>query len=268
MSKVLHKVYAGHYWSDGGALNGVLPWSIWGQTTPTDERRRQQMDLNLLLIMDHDRVILVDTGLGNRLSDKQKDIYRPSEFMLPASLAELGLRDIDITDVIMTHLHFDHAGGIVTGFGELDALTFPNACYWIQSSEWQIAKEPDGLNKAAYDFEHQLSLLESSGNFSLLDGDAEICEGVRVKLVGGHTIGSQIIEIDAEDGFYIYPGDIIATKFHTSPAITSAYDVNRKQTFEAKKYIYATLKEKQGALLLDHDTKHWKMNLEDLRIKV
>ncbi|HNX37905.1 MAG TPA: MBL fold metallo-hydrolase [Candidatus Cloacimonadota bacterium] len=268
MPKIVHRVHAGHYWSDGGALMGVLPWAIWGKTTPTDERRRQQMDLNLLLIMDHDRAILVDTGLGNRLSDKQKDIYQPSEFLLPFALSELGLRDIDITDVIMTHLHFDHAGGIVTGFGEVDRLTFPKAKYWIQKSEWNMAKNPDGLNQAAYAFDHQLALLESEGNFELLDGDAQICEGVSVKLVGGHTIGSQIVEIEAADGFCVYPGDIIATKFHTSPAITSAYDVNRKQTFEAKKYIYSRLRERQGYLLLDHDTKYWKLQLEDLKIKV
>lgn len=267
MAIVLHKVYAGHYWSDGGALMGVLPWSIWGKSIATDERRRQKMDLNLLLICADGRNILIDTGLGNRLSDKQKDIYQPGEFLLPYSLSELGLRDVDITDVIMTHLHFDHAGGIVTGFGDTDRLTFPKARYWIQKAEWEMAKNPDELNRAAYAFEHQLALLENEGEFELLEGDREIYPGIFLKLVGGHTIGSQIVCIDAADGFCIYPGDIIATKFHSAPAITSAYDVNRKQTVEAKQYIYKELKAKNGYLLLDHDTRHWKLGLEELRIK-
>src|SRR5690606_20121175 len=115
-----------------------------------------KMDLNLLLIVSENRRILVDTGLGNRLSDKQRDIYQPSDFALPQALGELGFRDIDITDVIMTHLHFDHAGGIVTSFGEHEDLTFPKARYWIQKDEWEIAKNPDGLNQAAYSFDHQL----------------------------------------------------------------------------------------------------------------
>ena len=267
MSIVLHKIYAGHYWSDGGAMMGVLPWAIWGKSVPTDERRRQQLDLNLLLIMAEERVILVDTGTGNRLSDKQKDIYQPGEFLLPIALSELGLRDVDITDVILTHLHFDHAGGVVTGFGDTDRLTFPHAKHWIQKTEWETAKYPDGLNQAAYAFEHQLALLEQDGDFELIEGDREIYPGVWLKLVGGHSVGCQIVSIAADDGFYIYPSDIIATKFHSSPAITSAYDINRKQTFEAKQYIRETLREKNGYLLLNHDPKHWKLNLDDLKIK-
>ncbi|HRY83706.1 MAG TPA: MBL fold metallo-hydrolase [Candidatus Cloacimonadota bacterium] len=267
MSIVIHKILAGHYWSDGGAFMGVLPWAIWGKTISTDERRRQQLDLNLLLIMAEERVILIDTGLGNRLSDKQKEIYQPGEFLLPYALSELGLKDVDITDVIMTHLHFDHAGGIVTGFGDQDRLTFPKAKYWIQRSEWEMAKAPDGLNQAAYSFEHQLSLLDSEGEVELLDGDREIYPGIFLKLVGGHTIGSQIVCIDADDGFCIYPGDIIATKFHASPSVTGAYDVNRKQTFEAKQYIFDSLRRMNGYLVLNHDTKHWKLGTEELRIK-
>ncbi len=264
----LFKVLAGHYWSDGGAFMGVLPWAIWGKEVSTDERRRQRMDLNLLLIVTENRRILVDTGLGNRLTDKQKDIYRPSDFQLPVSLAELGFRDIDITDVVMTHLHFDHAGGIVTGFGTEDALTFPQARYWIQKAEWEMARQPDGLNQAAYSFEWQLSLLEKEGKLELIDNECELCPGVSLKRVGGHTIGSQIVEIQAEDKFYIYPGDIIPTRFHTSPAITSAYDVNRKETFEAKRYIYNKLKEHSGYLLLDHDTRHWEIPITDLKIRL
>ncbi|PKN77907.1 MAG: MBL fold metallo-hydrolase, partial [Candidatus Cloacimonetes bacterium HGW-Cloacimonetes-1] len=128
---------------------GVLPWSIWNKKIATDERRRLLMSLNLLLIRSEDRCILVDTGLGNRLNERQQDIYNPSEFLLPISLGELGIKDTDVTDVIMTHLHFDHAGGIVTDFGNEDRLTFPNATYWIQKDEWEMAKHPDGLNKAA-----------------------------------------------------------------------------------------------------------------------
>lgn len=247
-------------------MMGVLPWSIWGKTVPTDDRRRKMLSLNLLLIRSKSRIILVDTGLGNRFLGKQRDIYNPTEFELPISLAALGIRDIDVTDVIMTHLHFDHAGGIVTSFADKDRLTFPMARYHIQRSEWEVAKNPDGLNRAAYNFEHQLLLLEQDGDINLIDDEAELYPGIKVKRVGGHTVGSQIVEIDTDDGFYIYAGDVIPTMFHTSPAITSAYDVCRKDTFKAKQYIYALLKEKQGFLLLDHDNDKWAIPVNELHI--
>ncbi|MDI9528496.1 MAG: MBL fold metallo-hydrolase [Candidatus Cloacimonadota bacterium] len=260
----IHRVFAGDYWTDGGAMLGVLPWALWSRKIEVDERRRKKLNLNSLLILAGERVILVDTGLGNRLSDKQKDIYQPSGFMLPASLAELGIRDIDVTDVVLTHLHFDHAGGVVTGFGDADRLTFPRARHWIQASEWNMAKDPDELNRASYNFDRQLALLEARGRYELIQGDAEIAPGVKLHLAGGHTVGSQIVEIEAEDGFYIYAADIIPTMFHTALAITSAYDVCRRETTAAKEYIYTRLRERQGRLLLNHDPQHWELPVTQL----
>ncbi|NLH93531.1 MAG: MBL fold metallo-hydrolase [Candidatus Cloacimonetes bacterium] len=261
----LHKIDAGDYWTDGGAMLGVLPRAIWGKSVQTDERHRKNLALNLLLIKMADRVILVDTGLGNRLSEKQRDIYRPSAFLLPVSLAELGIRDADVTDVVLTHLHFDHAGGIITGFGDHDALTFPKARHWIQRQEWETAKNPDGLNRASYDFPRQLALLEERGRQQLIDGSEEIAPGVTLVKTGGHTCGSQIVEIDSAHGYFIYAGDIMPTLFHVSPAVTSAYDVCREDTFKAKQYISARLKEKNGTLLLNHDPRHWELPASTLK---
>jgi len=260
----LHKVLAGVYWSDAGALLGVLPYSIWSKNVATDERHRLNMALNLLLIQTDTRNILVDTGLGNRITDKIRRIYNPSAFQLPVSLSELGLKDTDITDVVMTHLHFDHAGGIVTGFGSIDALTFPKAIYHIQKEEWEIAKTPDGLNRAAYSYEEQLSLLDNTGKIELIEGDFDMGEGVFLKKVGGHSLGSQIIEIDSPDGFHIYAGDIIATKFHLMPHVCSSYDINRQQTYETKLYIYNKLRERKGFLLLDHDLEDWVLPISSI----
>jgi len=262
----IFKVHAGHYWSDGGAFLGVLPYAIWGKKIQTDEKRRRRLDLNLLLIVSGDRRILIDTGVGNRLSDKQEEIYRPSEFASPAALAELGFRDRDITDVIMTHLHFDHAGGIITSFGTQDVLTFPKAKYWIQKDEWDMAKAPDTTNQAAYAFEHQLALLEHHGKLELIEGELEIAEGVTCVKTGGHSVGSQFVQIDSPEGFYIYAGDIIPTSFHISPAVTSAYDVCRSDTVAGKKLIYDRLKAKSGILLLNHDTTFWELPISDLKV--
>lgn len=261
----LHRIDAGNYWTDGGAMLGVLPRAIWEKSVQTDERHRKNLALNLLLVKTPERVILVDTGLGNRLSEKQRDIYRPSAFLLPASLAELGIRDADVTDVVLTHLHFDHAGGIITGFGDHDALTFPKARHWIQRQEWETAKNPDGLNRAAYDFAQQLALLETRGKQELIDSNTEIAPGVTLTKTGGHTCGSQIVEIDSARGFFIYAADIMPTLFHVSPAVTSAYDVCREDTFKAKQYIYSRLKERNGSLLLNHDLQRWELPAASLK---
>lgn len=264
MGLTVHRILAGNYWTDAGAFMGVMPRSIWNKKQQTDERHRFLMSLNLLLIRSPERNLLVDTGIGNRLSDRMKQIYSPDEFLVPISLSELGLKDTDITDVIMTHLHFDHAGGVVTGLGDRDTLTFPRAIYWIQKTEWEMAKDPDDLNRAAYNFEHQLSLLEHIGKVHLIEGNVEICSGVRTILTGGHSVGSQIIEVDADGGLHIYAGDIIPTKQHLHLAVTSAYDVSRADTFKAKRYIYDKLRSNNGYLLLDHDNDHWAIHIDDI----
>jgi len=263
MSTSIHKVYAGCYWSDGGALMGVLPWSIWSKRVETDDRHRLRMALNLLLIRSEDRNILVDTGLGNMLSEKQHKIYNPDEFMLPVSLGELGIRDIEITDVVMSHLHFDHAGGICSEVLGKKVLTFPSATYWIQKLEWEMANNPDGLNRAAYD-KAQYELLAEEGKINLIEQDTTIAKGVKLVHTGGHTVGSQIVEIKTDKGFYIYPADIIPTMMHTHLPVTSAYDINREDTYKAKLYIYDTLKSHDGYLLLDHDNDIWEIPITEL----
>jgi len=257
-------VSAGHYWTDAGAFMGVLPYFIWHDKVRTDERQRLQMNLNLLLIQTDGRNILVDTGVGNRLNKRRKEIYNPSEFDLVSNLKALGIQPEEITDVILTHLHFDHAGGVVSTVDDKDVLTFPNAVYHVQQQEWDIARHPDKLNAAAYQFEHQLSQLEKEGTLHFVDGDAEIAPDVFVRLVGGHTLGMQIVEVLIDGTPYIYAGDIIPTRFHLPLAITSSYDVSRRDSFDAKQMIYQKLTAKKGFLLLDHDTNDWQLYIEEI----
>jgi len=261
----LSLVSAGHYWTDAGAFFGVLPWFIWHDKVETDDRQRLKMNLNLLLIRTEGRNILVDTGVGNRLNKRRREIYNPSEFELPASLASLGLSTLDITDVIMTHLHFDHAGGVVSDADGSDVLTFPQAVWHIQQAEWDMAKNPDKLNRAAYQFEHQLSLLDRIGRLHLYEGDCEIAPGVFTRKTGGHTTGMQVVEVRQNGISYIYAGDIIPTRFHLPLAITSSYDVCREASYQAKQMIYTTLSESGGFLLLDHDTSAWQLSYEEIQ---
>jgi glyoxylase-like metal-dependent hydrolase (beta-lactamase superfamily II) len=138
----LSLVSAGHYWTDAGAFFGVLPWFIWHDKVEIDDRQRLKLNLNLLLIQTQGRNILVDTGVGNRLNKRRSEIYSPSKFDLVSNLQALGLRAADVTDVILTHLHFDHAGGVVSDVAGKDVLTFPRAVYHIQQTEWTWQKIP------------------------------------------------------------------------------------------------------------------------------
>jgi len=217
---------AGSFWSDGGAALGVLPKALWHKEIFHDEQNRIEMSLNLLLINSSGKNILIDTGIGNRVSDKIRKIFKVSDFCLLRNLEKLGFTRYDIDYVVFTHLHFDHAGGIVTRF-EKDELTFPNALHVIQKKEWEIAKSPDALNKAAYNFNHHLKLLEESGKFKLISGDYQLLPGIELKFAGGHSNGSQYVKITDKNELAIYSGDIIPSIFHVKLHVTSAYDVCR-----------------------------------------
>jgi glyoxylase-like metal-dependent hydrolase (beta-lactamase superfamily II) len=248
-------VSAGSWKGDGGASMGVLPKAIWQKKITPDEKNRIPLALNLLIIRTAAKTILIDTGIGNKITAKQQKIYQPSEFCLPENLKKLGIEPEEIDYVVLTHLHFDHAGGIVSAQNGEYKLTFPNATHIIQQREWEIAKHPDGLNMASYNFKADLTLLEESGNFLLIDGDHQLTDEVRLELVGGHTEGMQSIRIESDGELAYYAGDIITSEPHLHPAVTSAYDVCRKDTYHAKKRILSELQQREGILFFPHDHK-------------
>lgn len=243
---------AGSYFSDAGASLGVLPKAIWSKDLLDDDKFCIPMALNCLLIQSGSLNILVDTGVGNVLTDKQLKIYRPSSFTLLEELKEAGLNREDIQHVILTHLHFDHIGGILhQDFpGE---LTFPNAYHHIQKPEWLTATNPDELNAPAYPFQQHLSLLSDSFKLNLPDGDTEIIPGVTLVLAKGHSEGMQMVRIEDEDTLVYYAGDIIPSRYHLNLPVISAYDLCRKTTFNVKKRIVEELKTHKGLLVFDHD---------------
>ncbi len=232
---------------------GVMPRALWEKTIEIDRLHRQRIRINLLLIKHNERLILIDSGIGNKLPDKLKKIYNYSDFILPESLESEGYIPEDITDVILTHLHFDHAGGLISIDNEEKRLTFPNAVHWIQKDEWNIAKNPDALNKAAYNYERDLSLLEDEGTINLVNGDLELYKGIEVKKVGGHTEGFQIIEIETATHRAIYAGDIIPTQHHIDLPVISAYDISRKDSYKAKEYILNS----NSTVYFSHDPEIW-----------
>lgn len=246
---------AGCFYSDAGASFGNLPQAIWGRFFTTDAKHRIALALNLLLIQDGSKNILVDTGVGFRTSEREDKIFSPELTPFEELLAPFQLTPNDITDVIMTHLHFDHAGGVISyDEDNNDVLTFPNAIYHIQSAEWNIAKNPDVLNSGAYNFAKHLYLLEQQGEINLVEGNYQLTHDIKLTLVGGHSEGMQVIEIKTDEKNYIYAGDIIPSKTFLKVPITSAYDVCRRDTVTAKLWILDKVENSNYTLIFDHST--------------
>lgn len=233
---------------------GVMPKVLWHKLIPCDDKNRIKLALNSLLIQTAGKNILVDTGIGNKLSPKKEEIYQASNFELLQKLKNLGLDREDVDYVILTHLHFDHAGGVVTFFDGKPELTFPNAIHIFQKVEWEMAQNPDELNKASYNFKDDLQLLKESGKYKITEGDYELFPGIKIELTGGHSEGMQVVRLESEGELAYYAGDIIPLQSLKHLAVNSAFDICRKDSFKAKKKILTELKERNGILFYAHDT--------------
>jgi len=200
---------------DGGAMFGVVPKNLWSRTNPADDQNRIDMAARLLLIKRNERTILVDTGLGYKLSDKMREIYNLdfSRFTLEHSLAEVGESVDTITDVIVTHLHFDHVGGAVKKKLDQYVPTFPSARYHVQKQQWQWALNPSERDRASYIPENFLPLKEH-GVLNLLDGETDLFPGIHVIPLEGHTFGQQVVLVETDRVKVLYAADLIPIASH------------------------------------------------------
>jgi glyoxylase-like metal-dependent hydrolase (beta-lactamase superfamily II) len=215
----------GDFELDGGTMYGAVPKVLWQKRYPADEDNYIKIPNAPLLIRTGTHAVLVDTGLGNKLSAKQREIFRIyQDWRLPEDLDRLGLAREDIDLVILTHCDFDHAGGVVMhGDDGAPELTFPRARHIIQKREWEDVCQPNSRAKHTYWPENVAGLAES-GLLELVDGDVEVAPGITVRLTGGHTRGHQLVEIRGRDGAAVHLGDVLPTHTHTNPLWIMAYD--------------------------------------------
>ena len=246
----LYVLSAGTYSADAGAAMGVYPYKLWHDKIDVDENYCIRMGLNCLLIKTTETNILVDVGIGDYTSDRQKKIYQPSKSTLLDELKMVGLDKDDVEIIVLTHLHHDHVGGILN---EGKEFIFKNAKYIIQRIEFETALNPDPLNIAAYPLFDHYSLLKNIAILELLDGGKEIYNGIWVEKIDGHSHGMQIVKILDEDNLIYCAGDAFPTRFLLPPAITSAYELSRKDLYINKERIMADLKRCGGKLILSHD---------------
>ncbi len=215
----------GEFELDGGTMFGAVPKALWARKFPADADNYIRLLNAPLLIKAAGKLIIVDTGLGNKLTGKQKKIFRVvKEWNLPDDLAKLGIACADIDYVILSHCDFDHTGGVVrqTAAGK-HKLTFPNAVHIVQKCEWDDVLAPNIRTIHTYWPENFAGLIQS-GNLQIIDGDYQVVAGVNLALTGGHTRGHQLVEITSAGERALHLGDLFPTHAHANPLWIMAYD--------------------------------------------
>lgn len=222
---------------DGGAMFGVVPKVLWSRKY-TSQDNYIRLLASPLLIRTPEALVVVETGLGNKLSDKQKKIFRVvQDWALPESLASLGYGPEDVSHVVLTHCDFDHAGGVVMHDPEgRSVLTFPNARHVVQKVEWEDATRPNRRSAHTY-WPQNFEGLEPGRNLFLVEGEHEVCPGVRVSQTGGHTRGHQVVHVQSEGQSAVHMADLLPTHVHFNPLWLMAYDNFPLEAMEAKERI-------------------------------
>jgi len=250
----LHAIDTGRFALDGGAMFGVVPKPLWNKTNPADEQNRIELALRALLIVGKGRVILVDTGIGTKFNEKQRAIYKVdhSRFDLASSLRKVGVSFAEITHVILTHLHFDHAGGATTLEGGRLKPTFPNATYIVQRRNFEWALNPSERDRASY-FRDDFAPLKEHGVLELRDGTGELFPNIALEVVNGHTPGQQLVRISDGRATLLYCADLVPTTSHLALPYIMAYDLFPLTTLEEKKTYLCRASDEEWTLFFEHD---------------
>lgn len=252
---ILHTIKAGYFKLDGGAMFGVVPKSLWEKLNTPDENNLCNWCMRCLLVEDGDRLILIDTGIGNKQSDKFFSYYYLNgDDSLDKSLAEKGFSRDDITDVFLTHLHFDHCGGAIQREGESLVPAFKNATYWSNKNHWLWATEPNDREKASFLKENILPIKES-GQLKFFDNKiGNDFEGIfRVRLVSGHTDSMMLPQISYKGHTIVYMADLLPSVGHIPIPYIMAYDTRPLLTLQEKKDFLTEAIENNYILYFEHD---------------
>jgi len=243
----------GHNQLDGGAMFGAVPKVLWSRKCPVDEDNYFDLINNPLLIRTTDANIIVDTGLGNKLTPKQQKIFRVTQqWKVVEELRQRGLKREDIDVVLFTHADFDHAGGATMEVdGKLEP-TFPNARYILQQREWEDYSAPN-IRAAHTYFPENLQAVEQSGLIEPVTGEVEITKGIKVRLSGGHTRGHQIIEMEGSRGCAVHMGDLFPTHHHVNPLWIMGYDNFPLDVIDRKVAYFSEYSERDCWFTFYHD---------------
>jgi len=261
----LHKIDCGIFKLDGGAMFGVVPKVIWNEKYPADENNLCNWSLRALLVISGKRKVLIDSGCGDKQDNKFfRHYYLDLTRNLKSSLKELGVHPDEITDHVLTHLHFDHGGGSVEyndAKTELK-LTFPNATHWIGKAQWELANNPNAREKASFLKENFVPIKEL-GKLNLIDKTTEIFPGFEVRIFNGHTDGQIIPFINYNNKTLVYMGDLLPSTAHVPMPYVMSYDARPMITMDEKKSFFREAVDNAYTLFFEHDYYNECCNLQD-----
>ena len=253
----VHALEAGVQWLDGGAMFGVVPRPLWEKRIPPDSRHRIPLALRCLVVETPNALVLVDSGVGDKESEKFRDIYgvdnQGDPTRLQDGLRALGYRPEDVDLVVSTHLHFDHAGGNTLA-GDHGGLVpaFPRARYVIQRGELEFARSPNERVRASYMAKNFVPLAEK-GLVDTVEGETRLLEGIRLLPTPGHTPYHQSIILESQGETAIFLADLCPTAAHLPLPWIMGYDLEPLVTLETKKKVWQQAKEEGWILLFQHD---------------
>lgn len=259
----LYKIETGNFKLDGGAMFGVVPKSLWQRTNPADENNMCSWAMRCLLIEDDDRLILIDNGMGNKQSDKFFGYYYLfGEDDLNSALNKHGFSADDITDVFLTHLHFDHCGGGIKWNKDRTAYepTFKNATYWTNKKHWQWAVEPNAREKASFLKENILPMQEFGQLKFVEDGGFDVFD---IFYADGHTDAMMIPIIDYQGKKLAFMADLLPSAGHIPLPYVMGYDTRPLLTLEDRKRFYQKAISEELFLYLEHDYQNEVITLKD-----
>ncbi len=250
----LHTIDTGRLALDGGAMFGIIPRPLWSRRVEPDSRNRIPLQMRCLLLEGNGRVILIDNGLGDKYNEKFADIYGVdhTSATLNSSLQSAGFAPEDVTDVVLTHLHFDHCGGSTRRRGERLEVVFPNATHYVQQRHWQWANDTNPRERGSF-LEENFAPIDAAGQLRFIDGETELFDGVRVLLAHGHTESQQLVVIEDEQRTLVFAADLLPTSAHLAPLWGMGYDVRPLVTIEEKGRFLDEAVERNWIIFFEHD---------------
>lgn len=260
----ISSINTGEFCLDGGAMFGIIPKPLWEKTNLSDDRNRVVLNSRCLLLENGSRKILIDTGIGSNWDEKFMDIYRidQTQNSLFNSLEKQGVKPEEITDIILTHLHFDHTGGAVL-FSEGEVFpAFPNAKYYVQKKHFDWAKNPSEKDKGSFVQDRFIPLAEE-GVLQFIENEEYFDDEIELILFDGHTPAQQLLKISDSSNTLFYCGDLIPFSSHLRLPYIMSFDLNPLKTLSEKKIILKKALIEDWILIFEHDPYNIAVKIEE-----